>query len=88
MLGCGQRRGLDDGSTGEVVIQEGLAVGLEDALCGHCVKIPGEWTIFFVVSILLRCLSKCASLAVSSCSTWRKVLCVPPSFQRRKEQLK
>ena len=26
---------LDDGSSGKVVVEDGLAVGLEDGLCGH-----------------------------------------------------
>lgn len=33
--GDGKRRGLDDGSAGEVVVEDGLAVGLEDGLGGH-----------------------------------------------------
>ena len=38
VVGClgGQGRGLDDGGAGEVVIEDGLAVGLENGLCGHC----------------------------------------------------
>lgn len=28
-------RGLDDGGTSEVVVEDGLAVGLENGLCGH-----------------------------------------------------
>jgi hypothetical protein len=32
----GQRRGLDDGGAGEVVVEDGLAVGLEDGFGGHC----------------------------------------------------
>lgn len=31
-----QRGGLDDGSPGEVVVEDGLAVGLENRLGGHC----------------------------------------------------
>lgn len=31
----GQRSGLDDGSASEVVVEDGLAVGLEDGLGGH-----------------------------------------------------
>lgn len=31
-----QRAGLDDGSTGEVVVDDGLAIGLGDRLGGHC----------------------------------------------------
>lgn len=34
---CGERSGLDDGRASEVVVEDGLAVGLEDGLCGHCV---------------------------------------------------
>ena len=32
----GQRGGLDDGGAGEVVVEDGLAVGLENGLGGHC----------------------------------------------------
>jgi hypothetical protein len=32
----GQRSGLDDGSAGEVVVEDGLAVGLEDGFGRHC----------------------------------------------------
>lgn len=37
VVGAGgrQRGGLDDGSSGEVVVEDGLAVGLEDGLGGH-----------------------------------------------------
>ena len=84
MLGRRERRRLDDGSTGEVVIQQGLSVGLEDALCGHCVKIPGEWTIFFVVSILVGCLSICASLAVSTCWACARSWVSPPEFVKER----
>lgn len=31
-----KRAGLDRGSAGEVVVEDGLAVGLEDRLGGHC----------------------------------------------------
>ena len=34
---CGERSGLDHRRAGEVVVEDGLAVGLEDRLCGHCV---------------------------------------------------
>jgi hypothetical protein len=39
VVGClgGERRGLDHGRASEVVVEDGLAVGLEDRLCGHCV---------------------------------------------------
>jgi hypothetical protein len=39
VVGClgGERSGLDDGRASEVVVEDGLAVGLEDRLCGHCV---------------------------------------------------
>lgn len=33
---CGKRSGLDHRRAGEVVVEDGLAVGLEDRLCGHC----------------------------------------------------
>ncbi len=33
-----KRAGLDSGSPGEVVVEDGLAVGLEDRLGGHCVR--------------------------------------------------
>lgn len=33
--GVGERSGLDDGGAGEVVVEDGLAVGLEDGLGGH-----------------------------------------------------
>lgn len=39
--GCGERSGLDDGSASEVVVEDGLAVGLEDGLGGHCVMCGG-----------------------------------------------
>lgn len=31
----GERRGLDYGGAGEVVVEDGLAIGLEDRLGGH-----------------------------------------------------
>ena len=31
----GERSGLDDGSSGKVVVEDGLAIGFEDRLCGH-----------------------------------------------------
>lgn len=31
----GKRSGLDDGSSGKVVVEDGLAIGFEDRLCGH-----------------------------------------------------
>jgi hypothetical protein len=39
VVGClgGERSGLDHRCAGEVVVEDGLAVGLEDRLCGHCV---------------------------------------------------
>jgi hypothetical protein len=39
VVGClrRERSGLDDGCASEVVVEDGLAVGLEDRLCGHCV---------------------------------------------------
>jgi hypothetical protein len=33
--GWGERSGLDDGSSGKVVVEDGLAIGFEDRLCGH-----------------------------------------------------
>lgn len=36
LAGLGKRAGLDGGSPGEVVVEDGLAVGLEDRLGGHC----------------------------------------------------
>ena len=33
---CGQGSGLDDRGAGEVVVEDGLAVGLEDGFGGHC----------------------------------------------------
>jgi hypothetical protein len=33
---CGERSGLDDGGAGEVVVEDGLAVGLEDGFGRHC----------------------------------------------------
>ena len=38
---CGQRGGLDDGCSGEVVVENGLAVGLEDCFGGHGACIVG-----------------------------------------------
>lgn len=38
---CGERSGLDDGRASEVVVEDGLAVGLEDGLGGHC-EVCGE----------------------------------------------
>lgn len=32
---CGERSGLDDRSSGKVVVEDGLAIGFEDRLCGH-----------------------------------------------------
>lgn len=41
--GSGQRSGLDDGGSGEVVVEDGLAIGFEDRLCGHgCEKGTDE----------------------------------------------
>ena len=31
----GKRSGLDDGSSGKVVVEDGLAIGFENRLCGH-----------------------------------------------------
>ena len=33
--GRGERSRLDDGSSGKVVVEDGLAIGFEDRLCGH-----------------------------------------------------
>jgi hypothetical protein len=33
--GRGERSGLDDGGSGKVVVEDGLAIGFEDRLCGH-----------------------------------------------------
>lgn len=42
-----QRCGLDEGSAGEVVVEDGLAVGLEDGFGGHC---GGECELELLVS--------------------------------------
>lgn len=41
VVGCllGKRSGLDDRSAGEVVVDDGLAVGLENGFCGHVGRI-------------------------------------------------
>lgn len=36
-----ERCGLDDRSASEVVVEDGLAVGLEDGLCGHVGSLEG-----------------------------------------------
>lgn len=44
VVGGGRRKraGLDDGSTGKVVVEDGLAVGLVDRLGGHSERGTGE----------------------------------------------
>jgi hypothetical protein len=40
----GERRRLDDGAAGEVVVEDGLAVGLEDALgCRNRVRMDDDY---------------------------------------------
>ena len=44
VVGSSRERGrLDDGSSGKVVVEDGLAIGFEDRLCGHdCEEGTGE----------------------------------------------
>lgn len=42
LSGLGERTGLDDGSASEVVVDDGLAIGLVDSLCGHGAVCVGE----------------------------------------------
>ncbi len=41
-----QRSGLDDGGASKVVVEDGLAIGFEDRLSGHCVggEVGGGWS--------------------------------------------